>query len=168
MQVQGHPEILISRANSGVISGKPIGPIGPPRSSPRPRRWRAPTLMWGRIQMRMLQVISRRRSFAKMLGEEHARSSLREGWASNAGWWIHTNLFQSDLHRVCPHSISLRPTALTRDAAKYGAPTVIAYFHSHILETVAPAASTSYSKATHALLRRASFCEVVRKKSMPR
>jgi hypothetical protein len=42
------------------------------------------------------------------------------------------------------------------------------YFHSHILETVAPEGSTSYSKATHALLRRASFCEAVRKKSIPR
>ena len=44
----------------------------------------------------------------------------------------------------------------------------LAYFHSHILETVSPEASTSYSKGPHALLRRASFFEAVRKKSIPR
>ena len=42
------------------------------------------------------------------------------------------------------------------------------YFHSHILETVLPVASASYSKAPHALFRRVSFCEAVLKKSMPR
>ena len=35
------------------------------------------------------------------------------------------------------------------------------YFHSHSFEVVAPFASTSYSKAAHALLRRASFLEAV-------
>jgi len=42
-----------------------------------------------------------------------------------------------------------------------------AYFHSHIFEMVAPLASTSYSKAPQALLRRASFFEVVLKNNMP-
>ena len=50
----------------------------------------------------------------------------------------------------------------------WGMHSLCGYFHSHILETVAPEASTSYSKATHALLRRASFCEAVRKNSIPR
>jgi hypothetical protein len=42
------------------------------------------------------------------------------------------------------------------------------YFHSQTVEVVAPDASTSYSKAPQALLSGASFCDVVRKKSMPR
>ena len=42
------------------------------------------------------------------------------------------------------------------------------YFHSQILETVLPALSTSYSKAPHAWFRRASFCELVLKNSIPR
>jgi hypothetical protein len=42
------------------------------------------------------------------------------------------------------------------------------YFHSHTLEIVLPAESTSYSKAPQVLLRRPRFCEVVWKKSMPR
>jgi hypothetical protein len=42
------------------------------------------------------------------------------------------------------------------------------YFHSHTLETVLPAASTSYSKAPQVLLMRARLSEAVRKKSMPR
>src|SRR6516225_8697836 len=41
------------------------------------------------------------------------------------------------------------------------------YFHSHVFETVAPWASTSYSKAAHTLFRRASFFEAVLKNSMP-
>src|ERR1035438_6532130 len=36
------------------------------------------------------------------------------------------------------------------------------YFHSQTLESVLPAASTSYSKAPHALFKAASFCEGVR------
>ena len=42
------------------------------------------------------------------------------------------------------------------------------YFHSHILETVSPEASTSYSKAPQALLSRASFLDAVLKYNMPR
>ena len=42
------------------------------------------------------------------------------------------------------------------------------YFHLVDLETVPPSPSTSNSKAPQALLRRASFWDVVRKNNMPR
>lgn len=45
---------------------------------------------------------------------------------------------------------------------------ILLYFHSHILETVLPLASTSYSKAPQALFNFASFLDAVRKNSMPR
>src|SRR6267142_3319676 len=51
-----------SRANSGVISGKPIGVIESTSISPSSIRYRAPTLTWGRVQFRTLQVISPRRT----------------------------------------------------------------------------------------------------------
>lgn len=42
------------------------------------------------------------------------------------------------------------------------------YFHSHILETVLPELSTSYSNAPHVLFSRASFGDAVLKNSIPR
>lgn len=49
-----------SRANCGVISGKPIGVIASTSISPSSILYRPPTFTWGRIQMRTLQVISPR------------------------------------------------------------------------------------------------------------
>ncbi len=40
-----------SSANSGVMSGKPIGSIESTSIEPSSMRWRAPILMWGRIQI---------------------------------------------------------------------------------------------------------------------
>jgi len=51
-----------SRANCGVISGKPSGSIESTSISPSSMRYRPPTLTWGRFQMRTLQVISPRRT----------------------------------------------------------------------------------------------------------
>src|ERR1700682_5044619 len=51
-----------SRASSGVISGKPIGVIESTSIAPSSMRYRAPTLTWGRAQIRTLQVISPRRT----------------------------------------------------------------------------------------------------------
>jgi hypothetical protein len=48
-----------SRANCGVISGKPIGSMESISISPSSIGYRAPTLTWGRVQIRTLQVIFR-------------------------------------------------------------------------------------------------------------
>lgn len=50
-----------------------------------------------------------------------------------------------------------------------GSPSLrLTYFHAQIFATVLPEGSTSYSKAPQVLFSCASFCEEVRKKSMPR
>ena len=46
------------RANSGVMSGKPIGVIESTSISPSSILYRVPTLTWGRVHIRTLQVIS--------------------------------------------------------------------------------------------------------------
>jgi hypothetical protein len=51
-----------SRANSGVISGNPMGLIESTSISPPSIRYRAPILTWGRVHIRTLQVISPRRT----------------------------------------------------------------------------------------------------------
>jgi hypothetical protein len=47
-----------SRASSGVISGKPMFSMESISISPSSIRYREPTLMWGQVQIRTLQVIS--------------------------------------------------------------------------------------------------------------
>ncbi len=51
-----------SRANSGVISGKPIVSIESTSISPSSIRYRAPTFTCGRVHIRTLHVISPRRT----------------------------------------------------------------------------------------------------------
>src|ERR1017187_3841703 len=51
-----------SRANCPVISGRPIGLIESTSISPSSIRYRLPTLTWGRVHIRTLQVISPRRT----------------------------------------------------------------------------------------------------------
>src|ERR1700687_1876122 len=51
-----------SRANSGVISGKPIGLIESTSIAPSSMRYRAPTLTCGRVHIRAVQGISLRRT----------------------------------------------------------------------------------------------------------
>src|SRR5450755_3849737 len=49
-----------SRANSGVISGNPIGVTDSISISPSPMRYRWPSVTWGLVQILTLQVMSPR------------------------------------------------------------------------------------------------------------
>jgi hypothetical protein len=51
-----------SRANTGVVSGRPMGSMESTSISPSSIRYRPPTLTCGRVQMRTLQVMSPRRT----------------------------------------------------------------------------------------------------------
>jgi hypothetical protein len=67
-----------SRASSGVISGSPIGLIDSTSISPSSMGYRLPTVTWGRIHIRTLQVISPRRTpsrnrLAKTMGRVYYR-----------------------------------------------------------------------------------------------
>src|SRR5260370_2703648 len=67
-----------SRANAGVISGKPIGLIESTSIAPSSMRYRVPTLTWGRVHIRTLQVISPRRTPSRSRFANTMKRSYKE------------------------------------------------------------------------------------------